>query len=209
MTTTDPYAIDSLEKLRTIYGEPSPLVTKSKLDFLHDHMIDFIRYCPIVALASETEDGLDASPRGGEPGFVKVLDRKTVAIGDWPGNNKLESITNIIRTGRCGILFLVPKQDVFFRINGPASVTQDPDVLKKLVEHNKEPKAAIKVTVNEAYFHCGKAFRRSGLWKPEGWTDSSAFPMVGKVLKDLTDIAEYSPEQLEGLYQHGLKEELY
>lgn len=209
MSNDDPYVISSQEELREYYDMPGPLMTKSKLDFIHDHMVNFIRCCPIVCVSSETADGLDASPRGGEPGFVKVLDRKNVAFGDWPGNNKVETLSNIIETGRCGLLFLVPKLDVFFRINGSAVVTRDPAVLEQLRERNKLPKSAVKVTVNEAYFHCGKAIRRSGLWKPEGWEDVSDFPIVGKVLSDLVKMAEYTPEMLEKFYQHGLSEELY
>lgn len=209
MNQNDPYAINTVEELREYYEMPSPLITKSKLDFLDDHMKHFIRLCPFVCLSSETSDGLDASPRGGEPGFVKVLDRKTVAFGDWPGNNKLESISNIIQAGRCGLLFLVPTLDVFFRINGPAVVTKDPAVRKLLQEHGKTPKTAVKVTVNEAYFHCGKAFRRSHLWMPDKWEDVSEFPTVGKVLADIVKIADLKPEQLEAMYQEGLRDELY
>ncbi len=209
MSHDDPHAITSIEELREYYEMPNPLITKSKLDFLEDHMKHFISLAPFVCVSSETEEGLDASPRGGEPGFVKVLDRKTVAFGDWPGNNKVETLSNIIRTGRCGLLFLVPTLDVFFRINGPATVTRDPAITEKLREKGKPPKSAVKVTVRESYFHCGKAFRRSDLWTPDKWVDASGFPTVGKVLADLTKIAEYSPEQLEALYQHGLREELY
>ncbi|MFC3053228.1 MSMEG_1061 family FMN-dependent PPOX-type flavoprotein [Kordiimonas pumila] len=209
MKDTDPYKVDTLEKLRDIYDQPNPIVVKTKLDFLHNYMVDYVGRCPFVAISSYSETGLDVSPRGGQPGFVKVFDRKTLLLGDWPGNNKLESMTNIIQTGRCGMLFLIPTMDLFFRINGAASITQDPDVLKLLIEHNKEPKTAIKVIVNEAYFHCGKAFKRSSLWKPDSWQEVTGFPMVGKVISDLSKVAEYTPDQLEELYQHALKEELY
>jgi uncharacterized protein len=205
----DPHQVSTIAQLRTLYGEPSPLVTKSKLDFLAPHMAHFIRLCPFVCIATKTAAGLDASPRGGAPGFVQVLDPKTVAFGDWPGNNKLESISNIIETGRCGVLFLVPRLDVFFRINGSAVATTEPALLERLKEQGRTPKLAVKVTVREAYFHCGKAFRRSHLWAPELWNDASSFPTVGKVLADLVQIADYTPEQLEALYQHGLREELY
>lgn len=209
MTAADPHAITSVEELRRVYEMPNPLVVKSKLDFLDDHMLHFMSLAPFVCISSETQEGLDASPRGGAAGFVKALDRKTVAFGDWPGNNKLETLTSIVEKGRCGLLFLVPRLDVFFRINGLATVTRDPALLDKLREQDKLPKTAVKIAVREAYFHCGKAFRRSGLWKPEQWGDASGFPTVGKVLLDIVKIADFSAEQLEAMYQHGLREELY
>lgn len=234
MSQNDPYRIDSLEKLRELYGEANPMVVKTMLDFLHDHMVDFIRRAPFVAISSETEEGLDVSPRGGEAGsVVHILDRKTVAVGDWPGNNKLETISNIITTGRCGLLLLVPKLDVFLRINGAATVTTDPELLNQMTEGTKQPKAAIKVSINQAYFHCGKAFRRSGLWNQQSWTSAEGFPIVGKVMsdlvtldltdeqmeqmrqqalqegKDMPNLSETTPEMFEAMYQKGLKEDLY
>lgn len=209
MAEADPYQIASIEALRAHYDAPSPLLQRSKLDFLHDHMLHYMRLAPIVCIASDTDGGLDASPRGGEPGFVKPLDRKTLAFADWPGNNKMETFSNIIASGRVGMLFMVPQLDVFMRINGPAIVTRDPAVLDRLIEQGKQPKAAVKVTVSEAYFHCGKAFRRSGLWKPGNWPDTAGFPSVGKVLSDMAKITELSVEQLDAFYNHGLEHELY
>lgn len=209
MTPNDPYIIDSLEKLREHYGEPGEMVKKATLNFLHDHMIDFIKRSPFVAISSETPEGLDVSPRGGAAGCVHVADRKTVAIGDWPGNNKLETISNIITTRRCSLLFLVPTLDLFLRLNGAATVTKDPLLLKNLMEKNKEPKAAIKLSINQAYFHCGKAFKRSGLWDPKDWNSTDGFPMVGKIMNDLIKVPDMTSDELEAMYQHALKEELY
>lgn len=209
MSSDPSYTITSVEELREFYEMPKPLVTESKLNFIHDHMAHFISLAPFVCISSETEAGLDASPRGGDPGFVKILDRKTVVFGDWTGNNKLETLSNIIETGRCGLLFLVPRIDAFFRINGDATISRDPAILDRLKEHGKPPKTAVVVTVKEAYFHCGKAFRRSHLWNPENWVDISGFPTIGKILGDLVKVGEVTPEQLEEMYQKGLREELY
>lgn len=209
MTETDPYKISTLEELRQHYDVPSPLIVRSKFDFIHDYMIQYMKLAPIVCVASETEAGLDASPRGGEPGFVKALDRRSVAFADWPGNNKMETFSNVIESGRLGLLFMAPKLDTFLRINGDAIVTRDPAVLERLAEQGKVPKAAVKVSVREAYFHCGKAFRRSHLWKPEDWPDVSGFPSVGKVLADMAKITELSVDQLNAFYEHGLTHELY
>lgn len=209
MTLPDPHQITSVQALRELYEMPSALVLKAKLAFIDDHMAHFIRLAPIACLASDSAAGLDASPRGGEPGFVRVLDRQTVAFGDWPGNNKLESFGNILETGRCALLLMVPRLDVFLRLNGSAVITTDPALRELMKEGTKLPKTVVKLTVEDTYFHCGKAFRRSHLWAPNQWPDVAAFPPVGKVIGDIVKIAELQPEQLEALYQKGLREELY
>lgn len=209
MATEDPHAIGSLEELRALYEPPMPIITASKLDYLHEHMQHFIRESPFVCIASESESGLDVSPRGGAHGFVRVLDRKTVAFGDWPGNNKLETLTNIVRTGRCGLLFLVPKLDQFFRINGTALVTRAPELLELLTQRDKRPKLAVKVTVAEAYYHCGKAFRRSGLWKPEKWPDVSGYPSPGRFLSDIVQETGFTAPQIDELYEAEMRDRLY
>ena len=209
MTETDPYQISSVAELRTYYDLPNPLVVKSKIDFLHDHMLHYMRLAPLIALASDTNAGLDCSPRGGEPGFVKAINRRTIAFADWPGNNKLETFSNIIATGRAGMLFMAPRLDIFLRVNGDAIVTRDPTILENLEERGKTPKAAVKISVKEAYFHCGKAFLRSNVWKPNRWPDIDEFPSVGRVLTDLTKVSEYTPEELTEWYNRELEEKLY
>ena len=206
---SDPYRIGTLDELRTYYDTPNPIIVRSKLNFLHDHMIDYIRLAPIVCVTSESELGLDASPRGGASGFVKAIDRRTVAFADWPGNNKMETFTNVIENGRLGLLFIAPRLDAFLRIKGHAIVTRDPAILERLIEQDKTPKAAIKLSVVEAYFHCGKAFRRSRLWDPQSWPEVRAFPSVGRVLSDLAKVTELSVEELDALYDNALKNELY
>lgn len=205
----DPYRITSVEELRAVYENPVPLVLKSKLRLIDDHMAHFIRLAPFVCLASEGADGLDASPRGGEPGFVRVLDRHHVALADWTGNNKIETMTNIVHTGRCAMLFIVPKLDVFLRLNGGATLTRDPALRELLKESTKLPKTVVKLTVKEAYFHCGKAFRRSRLWVPDQWPDVSGYPTIGKVLHDLAQISGLTAGELDQLYEHALQKELY
>lgn len=209
MPTRDPHRITSVEELRAIYGSPHPLVVKSKLRLIDDHMAHFIRLAPFVCIASESPDGVDASPRGGESGFVRVLDRHHVAFGDWMGNNKIETMTNIVQTGRAAMLFIVPKLDVFLRLNGDATVTRDPALCELLKEGEKLPKTVVKLAAKEAYLHCGKAFRRSHLWTPERWPDVSGYPTIGKVQRDLMRISELTAEQLDQLYERALREELY
>lgn len=209
MPDKDPYQISTVEELRKYYDVPNPMVLRSKLDFLHDHMIHYMQLAPLVCVSSETAEGLDCSPRGGKSGFVKAIDRRTVAFADWPGNNKLETFSNIIESGRAGLLFLTPRMDVFLRVNGDAIVTRDPAILNRLIERDKTPKAAVRISVKEAYFHCGKAFRRSSLWNPDNWPNTTGFPSIGKVLSELAKVAELSVEQLDAFYERGLRDELY
>lgn len=209
MSEKDPYIIDSLDELRRHYGQPAETVTKATLDYLHDHMVDFISRAPFIVISSGSENCLDASPRGGTSGCVHVIDRKSLAIADWPGNNKTETISNIIKSGHCAVLFLVPQLDFFLRIRGTAFVTRDPELRERLSEGSRVPKAAIKINIGSSYFHCGKALKRSGLWNPDTWSYTEEVPSVGRILKDLVDVADKSVEELDELYQHALKEELY
>ena len=205
----DPHQINSAAELREYYDMPNEMVTKTKFDFLDDYSATFIANAPIVCIGSEMGEGLDVSPRGGEPGFARVIDRRHVAIPDWQGNNKLESMTNIIETGRCGLLFLVPGMDLFLRINGSATVTRDPELLTAMTVGGKIPKVAIRVKVREAYFHCGKAIKRSRIWEPKSWPDPAILPRVGKMIMDQAKLADTSAEEIEAMYRKELKDNLY
>lgn len=205
----DPHAVESEAELRKIYDLPSDMIIRLKQDYLHDHAIHYISLAPIIAISSGTDEGFDSSPRGGKAGFVHVLDRKTIAIPDWPGNNKLETMANLLRNPRCGILFMTPRLDAFLRINGLATLTRDPDLLSVFEEQGRSPKMAVRVSVEEAYFHCGKAFHRSGIWRPETWPDVTSFPKSGKMIEDIANLPEGTAEALEAKYQQGMKNELY
>lgn len=209
MDQDDPHRIKSAEELRKFYDMPNEMVTKTKFDFLDDYAVTFIASAPVICIGSEMEEGLDVSPRGGEPGFVRVIDRQHLAIPDWPGNNKLETMTNILNTGRCGILFLVPGMDLFLRVNGPATVTRDPELLAAMPERGKTPKTAIRIKVREAYFHCGKAIKRSKVWDPETWPDPKILPRVGKMILDQAKLVDTTAEEIEETYRKELKDNLY
>jgi len=205
----DPYRIHSVEELRTLYDMPNEVILKTQFSFLDDYAIRFIAQSSLVCIASQMDGRIDASPRGGAPGFVQVLDRKTLAIPDWPGNNKIETLTSIIHSGRCGLLFLVPRQDMFLRVHGTAVVTRDPALLQAMQVESKPPKLAIKLQVLQAYFHCGKALRRSKIWQPESWPPAHVLPTAGKMILDQAKLADSSAEELESMYQKSLRETLY
>ncbi|WP_142850264.1 MSMEG_1061 family FMN-dependent PPOX-type flavoprotein [Telmatospirillum sp. J64-1] len=209
MNASDPNVVSTVEQLRELYDMPADMILKVKQPYLHEHAIHYIALAPFICFASGTDEGFDASPRGGTPGFVRVLDQKTIALPDWPGNNKLETMTNLLRNPRCGVLFMVPKLDSFLRINGVAELSRAPQLLSLFSENGKTPKLVIRISVAEVYFHCGKAFRRSGIWMPESWPDVSGFPKTGKIIQDIVKLPEETAAVIEDTYQHGLKTELY
>ncbi|WP_372395381.1 MSMEG_1061 family FMN-dependent PPOX-type flavoprotein [Azospirillum sp. HJ39] len=214
----DPHRILTVEALRQLYDMPTERMQKTTFPFLDDHCLRFVAESPLVFVATASgggmgggvAGGMDCSPRGGRPGFVHAEDRRTLALPDWPGNNKLSSITNILTSdGACGLVFLVPGMDIFLRVNGIATVTTDPALLGRLTEEGRTPKAAIRLAVQEAFFHCGKALRRSHLWQPDAWAVPQDMPSPGQVVKDQTGLAELSVEQIDAMYEKALDEQLY
>ncbi len=206
----DPHRIPDVDALRRLYEMPTERIRKMTFPFLDDHSLRFIAASPLVFVATAAADGLDCSPRGGRPGFVHAVDRRELAIPDWPGNNKLSSIVNILTSdGGCGLVFLVPGQDIFLRVNGRATVSTAPGLRAALETEGRRPKAVIRLAVREAFFHCGKALRRSDLWQPERWVIPAGMPSAGEVVKDQSGLADLTVEQIDALYQRALAEQLY
>ena len=192
--------IDSLESLRSLYAPAGERSVRKQLARLEKHALRFIGLSPFVVLASRGADGsLDASPRGGVPGFVQVLDETTLLIPDSPGNNRLDTLENVIATGRLGLLFLVPGVDETLRINGTALLNTEPALLDRCSDARRRPTLVIRVKVQEAYLHCAKAFMRSKLWDPASLVDRATLPSMGEMMKDqigLTTPAETQAEML-------------
>src|SRR6185436_1998586 len=142
----------------------------------------FIELSPFLVLATAGETGgMDASPRGGAPGFCKVPDERTLLIPDAPGNNRLDSLENILATGRVGLLFLIPGVDETLRVNGSAILSRAEGDLDLCRDERRTPKVAIRVSVQEAYLHCAKAFMRSRLWSAESQVDRALLPTLGQM----------------------------
>jgi PPOX class probable FMN-dependent enzyme len=181
--------INSVEQLRTLYAMPKERAVKKQLAALDVHCRRFIQLSPFVVLASSsTASAMDASPRGGTPGFVKVLDDRTLLIPDAPGNNRLDTLENIIGTGKIGLFFMIPGIDETLRINGAARLSCHEAHLKLFSGEKRQPKLAIEVAVAEAYLHCAKALMRSSLWHPASLVDRSALPTMGQMLNSQTGI---------------------
>ena len=179
--------IESVEALRRVYSEAKGRAVQKQIDHIDVHCARFIGLSPFVVIASVDAGGaLDASPRGGAPGFVRVSDARTLLIPDSPGNNRLDTLTNIIASGRVGLLFMIPGVDETLRVNATARLNDDASILSTFAGDKRTPKLVIEVTVCVAYLHCAKAFMRSQLWNPASIVDRAALPTMGEMLSDQT-----------------------
>ena len=177
--------ITTLQSLRTLYDPVRERSALKELAQLDVHAVRFIGLSPFVVLSSGSDSGaMDASPRGGAPGFVKVVDAHTLLIADSPGNNRLDTLQNIIQTGQLGLLFLLPGVDETLRVNGTAVLTTADADCKLCEDERRVPKLVIKVTVQAAYLHCAKALMRSALWDATRHIDRAVLPSMGEMLRD-------------------------
>ena len=157
--------IESLADLRRIYAPPGERAVKKQIPQLEKHSKRFIELSPFLVIASSSRSGhMDASPRGGAPGFVTTLDDRTLAIPDSPGNNRLDTLENILDTGEVGVIFFIPGIDETLRVNGTARLNDDETLRQRCKDANRVPKLIVEVTVRDVYLHCAKAFMRSSLW---------------------------------------------
>jgi uncharacterized protein len=180
--------LQTLEELEAIYNlKPAQASTAKEIDYLIPEYIRLIAASPFVALATSGPEGLDCSPRGDLKGFVKVIDNKTLAIPDRRGNNRIDSLRNIIRDPRVALLFMVPGSGTTFRVNGQAHVTVDTHVLTSFTVDGKVPRSAIIVSIEACYFQCARAIKRSDLWNAEKHVDEGVLPTPGQVLERLTN----------------------
>ena len=177
--------INDLSSLRALYGEPSERAVKKELSALDEHCRNFIAISPFLTMATCGSDGrLDCSPRGDAPGFVEVVDAHTLLIPDRRGNNRVDSLGNIVEHGRIGLLFMVPGMNETLRVNGRARVVTDPTLLEPLEVKGKAPRSGILVEVEEAFLQCAKALMRSHLWNSDSQINRKSFASMGQMLAD-------------------------
>ncbi len=193
--------IHDLQALRAMYPEPGEKARRKQLDALDVHCTRFIALSPFVVLATGN-DSLDASPRGGAPGFVRQIDARTLLIPDAPGNHRLDSLSNIVGHGHIGLLFLIPGVDETLRVNGTALLTRDASRLALFAADARPPRLVIEVTVREAYLHCAKALMRSKLWHDSTRIDRAVLPTMGRMINDQigSDEPAESQEQMAARY---------
>lgn len=181
------FIITDEQSLRGLFQATHPLAAQKSLAALDKHAQSFIRRAPFLCIGTQSMDGrADVSPRGDPVGFVTILDQHTLAIPDRPGNNRLDTLSNIIANPSVGLLFIVPGFEDTLRVNGRASLSTDPGLLKSMSVEGRVPKLAIVVKVAEAFMHCAKAFRRSQLWNPDRFQDRSEMPSLARIVLEQT-----------------------
>lgn len=180
--------IDNPNDLRALYGEPGERAVKKQLPRLDEHCRNFIAISPFCVIGSSGADGTaDCSPKGDAPGFVKVLDDNTLIVPDRIGNNRVDTLSNVVENPNVALLFFVPGMNETLRVNGRAEITTDPALLEPLAVKGRAPKSGLLVTVVDAYLHCAKALIRSDLWNAETQIDRANFPSMGRMMADQID----------------------
>jgi len=191
------FLINDEKDLRSLFSATHPIAVKKCQNHLDKHAMNFVARSPFLCIGTQSPDGsADVSPRGDPCGFVKILDDKTLLIPDRPGNNRLDTHTNILFNPAVGLLFMVPGFDDTMRVNGKAKITRDPDLLALMVVNDRMPTVAIVVTVEEVFIHCAKAFRRSKLWDPSQRQNRSDMPSLLKIILDQTTGVPNDPEEM-------------
>lgn len=184
----DPHAVTSPAALRELYEAPHDLVLRKVLGALDAHCRRFVARSPLVMVATADAAGrCDVSPRGDAPGFVRVLADGRLALPDRKGNNRLDALGNVLENPRVGLLFVVPGCDDTLRVNGQAAITADPALLASLAVAGRAPRSALLVSVEEAFLHCGRAFKRGRVWDPATFAARGELPTLGQMLRDQTD----------------------
>jgi PPOX class probable FMN-dependent enzyme len=179
--------LTTVEQLEAIYGLPHDRAVRKEIPFLNLDYQAMVRASPLVILSSVGPDGMDGSPRGDTPGFVRIIDERTLAIPDRPGNNRIDTLRNIVLDSRISLLFIIPGIGETLRVNGRAQISAEPALLDSFAVNDKPPRTVILVEVEAAYFHCSKAIVRSDLWNPEKYLDRSTLPTAGAFHKRLND----------------------
>jgi PPOX class probable FMN-dependent enzyme len=178
--------VTTIDELEAIYGETGMASTAKVADHVTPHYRIMIEKSPFVALATSGPEGLDCSPRGDLPGFVRIHDEKTLMMPDRRGNNRIDSLRNIVRDPRIGLLFLIPGSGNTLRINGRGQISTDAALLDSFKMEGKAPRSVIVMAVDEIYFQCARAIVRADLWNPDKRVDSTTLPTVGQILADMS-----------------------
>ena len=180
------HLITTMEQLDALYGEKMPTSIIKEIDHISDGYRKLIEAAPFVAIATGGPEGFDCSPKGDAPGFVRILDDKTLAIPDRPGNNRIDGFRNILRDPRIALLFLIPGVGETLRVNGRASISIDPELMKSFTINGKQPRSVLIVRIESIYFHCSKAIVRSKLWDEKTKIDRKSLPSTGTIIAELS-----------------------
>jgi len=202
------HRIADLPALEALYGAPAGAAVEKEIDYLHPHYQAMIAASPFMVLATSGPDGVDTSPRGDTPGFVAVEDERTVLIPDRKGNNRVDSLRNIIANPQVALLFLIPGIGETLRVNGRASISTAPSLLDRFSVDGKRPRSVIVVAVDTVFFQCSRAIFRSHLWDPARHISRDSLPSLGKMIADVSKSSFDAETYDRGLYDR-LKSTLY
>jgi PPOX class probable FMN-dependent enzyme len=198
------------ELRQAIGGLPNPLAVAKDIGVLDAHCCAYIAHSPFVLVATSGADGrCDVSPKGDAPGFVLVLDERRLLIPDRPGNRRLDGMSNLLANPHIGLIFLIPGMEETLRVNGRACIVRDRELLAQCEVRGKVPTLGIGVVVEEAFIHCAKAFKRSGMWEPERWPDLKDLPSAAQMLLDHTHPPGVTLAQMESQLEEGYRKRLY
>jgi PPOX class probable FMN-dependent enzyme len=203
-----PHTITTIDELEAIYGQPQGAAVWKEIDHINPQYRAFIEAAPFFVLASVGPEGVDCSPRGDAPGFVRVAGERTLMIPDRRGNNRIDSLRNIVRDPRVSLLFLIPGVGETFRVIGRASISTDPALLDTFVFAGKTPRAVIIVDVERVYFQCSKAIIRSKLWEAGTQVDRKSLPSNGTIIAAITEGRE-GGEEYDRAYPERLRQTIY
>ena len=184
--TITPHAVTTIGDLEALYGQPAEAATVKEVARITPHYRAYIEASPFVSLATSGPEGLDCSPRGDRPGFVRVHDEKTLMLPDRRGNNRIDSLRNIVRDPRVALLFLIPGVGNTLRVNGRARLSIEPALLDSFAVEDKPPRSVMVMTVDAVYFQCARALVRSELWNPARHVDQKSLPSAGQILAALS-----------------------
>lgn len=201
------HGVTTMAALEALYATPLSHSIAKEIRFVSDPYRELLASCPFAALATAGPEGLDCSPRGDGPGFIHVLDETTLAIPDRRGNNRLDTLRNIVRDGRIALLCMIPGWNETFRVNGRAHVSADPALLDVLAVRHIRPTTAIVIAIETMYFQCARAVKRAQLWQPETWCDPATLPTAGTLTK--AAISEFDAQSYDAALQERQARTMY
>ena len=207
-TMSDEHRVTDVAALERLYGKPTGAAVAKEIDHLHPHYQRMIAASPFVVLATTGPDGVDTSPRGDAPGFVAVADEKTLLLADRPGNNRIDSLRNILADPHVALLFLIPGIGETLRVNGRAVISTAPSLLEKFSVAGKLPRSVIVIAVDTVFFQCSRAIFRSKLWDPAQHIARASLPSLGTMVADISRSGFDAESYDKGLYER-LKGSLY
>ncbi len=202
-----PHRIESLTDLEALYSPPLATTLNKETHCINDQYRCLIEASPFLTIASVGPEGMDCSPRGDAPGFVQIIDDRTIAIPDRRGNNRLDTLKNIVRDARVALLFMIPGWNETLRINGRAYLSTEPDLLARFAVNGSEPVTAIIVEIDAVYFQCARALKRSKLWDSDAQVDPQTLPKAGELIQSV--IADFDAQDYDAALQSRQSKSLY